>query len=392
MDTPRFCYKCKIHKSVDLFKKLNKNNTDLNKFCRECLTKTIPTHEDENVKYCKRCKTFKNNELFIGNNDKVCVFCKNCRFKMANGRQSSKDKNKRIEELKNLKKRCNICHRTKNGINFWSKRSNKETVNCSDCINRMYNTSNMTVKHYSVDFSKLICQLEHHIYKPCRFCKKIYSLIYFKSNKKLINNRVYTSNCLKCRIRSIKNSDPKKKRKVEHEKALYLVQLKIERGSTCIDCGITDWRLLEFDHRDPSQKVSSVRKAGNKKKMKEESEKCDLRCRYCHKIKSLKQNRTVNKPLQRTKRIAIEYCNKRKIEIGNCLDCGRFDKNNLNCYDFDHIDPKTKTKSIADLVNLGKNIDIIEKEIQKCRLLCCNCHCLRTRIQLGFIETKYEVC
>ena len=57
----------------------------------------------------------------------------------------------------------------------------------------------------------------------------------------------------------------------------------------CVDCGITDWRVLQFDHtRDKLNNVSdlvSTNKAGIKT-IKEEIRKCEMRCANCHQIKT----------------------------------------------------------------------------------------------------------
>jgi hypothetical protein len=41
-------------------------------------------------------------------------------------------------------------------------------------------------------------------------------------------------------------------------------------------------------------------------------------------------------------------------------------------FDFDHVDPSTKEGSIADMWSRKK--EILVTELEKCRLLCANCH------------------
>ena len=61
----------------------------------------------------------------------------------------------------------------------------------------------------------------------------------------------------------------------------------------CVDCGQSDVIVLDFDHRDPSTKMGGptelARKNSNWKKIKEEIEKCDVRCANCHRRKTAKQ-------------------------------------------------------------------------------------------------------
>ena len=64
---------------------------------------------------------------------------------------------------------------------------------------------------------------------------------------------------------------------------------------------------------------------------------------------------------------AVEYLG------GKCKDCGG--AFHVACMDFHHINPDEKTKGIAGLgTNSWKNIKI---ELDKCVLLCANCHRIR---------------
>lgn len=56
----------------------------------------------------------------------------------------------------------------------------------------------------------------------------------------------------------------------------------------CVDCGITDIRVLEFDHvRDKINGVAQlVRQGYSLAAIKTEIEKCEVRCRNCHTIKT----------------------------------------------------------------------------------------------------------
>lgn len=57
-----------------------------------------------------------------------------------------------------------------------------------------------------------------------------------------------------------------------------------------------------------------------------------------------------------------------------CADCGY---SNPICLQFHHVDPSTKTATIARLLALGMTIEKIDEEIAKCIILCANCHLLR---------------
>ena len=58
---------------------------------------------------------------------------------------------------------------------------------------------------------------------------------------------------------------------------------------------------------------------------------------------------------------------------GKCVGCGTTE--NLQ---FDHIDRTNKTHSIAGI--LGRNRDKVKPEIDKCRLLCEDCHKVKTMV------------
>lgn len=56
---------------------------------------------------------------------------------------------------------------------------------------------------------------------------------------------------------------------------------------------------------------------------------------------------------------------------GKCVKCGTQDK-----LHFDHIDPKTKINSIAQLSSCSE--EKFKTELAKCQLLCDNCHKQKT--------------
>jgi hypothetical protein len=60
----------------------------------------------------------------------------------------------------------------------------------------------------------------------------------------------------------------------------------------CVDCGVGDPVLLDFDHRDPSTKRSEVARLASRKSWPQvlaEIQKCDVRCANCHRRKTAKQ-------------------------------------------------------------------------------------------------------
>lgn len=76
----------------------------------------------------------------------------------------------------------------------------------------------------------------------------------------------------------------------------------------------------------------------------------------------------------------------------SCEECG---ENHPACLDFDHIDPTTKVgKGVGSLVRT--NVwNKVKEEIDKCRVLCANCHRKRTAEQFDWYsdlkDTKADV-
>lgn len=78
--------------------------------------------------------------------------------------------------------------------------------------------------------------------------------------------------------------------------------------------------------------------------------------------KSCRSNYTAERRRSR-KREAVKYLG------GKCLDCGLVDS--VEVYDFHHRNPKGKDFSIG---KNAKSFEKIKAELDKCDLLCSNCH------------------
>ena len=60
----------------------------------------------------------------------------------------------------------------------------------------------------------------------------------------------------------------------------------------CVDCGVRDLVILDFDHRDPSAKRKEVGRLAATKpwsQVRAEIEKCDVRCANCHRRRTAEQ-------------------------------------------------------------------------------------------------------
>jgi|TARA_R110000824_G_scaffold16478_9_gene68284 predicted HNH restriction endonuclease len=97
-----------------------------------------------------------------------------------------------------------------------------------------------------------------------------------------------------------------------------------------------------------------------------ENRKSHLRgsCQSCYgKIRSREKNK-VRKSVDKIKKDL------------KCKECG-FD--NPHALQFHHLDPNTKKKAVAELISSGYNKEAVQKEIDKCIVLCANCHLIMHR-------------
>lgn len=74
-------------------------------------------------------------------------------------------------------------------------------------------------------------------------------------------------------------------------------------------------------------------------------------------------------------RFALEKVNELKSSTP-CADCGN--KFPAICMDFDH--QRDKVEEVSRLVANGEKWDVIQAEIDKCEIVCANCHRIRTQI------------
>lgn len=72
----------------------------------------------------------------------------------------------------------------------------------------------------------------------------------------------------------------------------------------------------------------------------------------------------------RNKEFVQEYLKKNP-----CVNCGFSD---IRALDFDHLDPQLKSNNVKVLMNGTSSINRLKLEINKCQVLCSNCHRIKT--------------
>lgn len=61
-------------------------------------------------------------------------------------------------------------------------------------------------------------------------------------------------------------------------------------------------------------------------------------------------------------------------ELKRTLSCSRCAENETECLEFHHKDPSMKTKTLSQISRWGWSKKRIIEEIEKCEVLCANCH------------------
>ncbi len=120
-------------------------------------------------------------------------------------------------------------------------------------------------------------------------------------------------------------------------------------------------------------------------------------CKKCNKRKALSKFRTQVKNgkeyiRHECRECESKYMMEKKAEVyeevyaftheHGCEECG---ENDVRLLHFDHLDRKKKHHSVSQLLNArSPDRKKVWKEIDKCRILCANCHALHTAEQMNY--------
>jgi len=155
-----------------------------------------------------------------------------------------------------------------------------------------------------------------------------------------------------------------------HERYAKIQTLK--EAYPCLDCKQSfPYYVMDFDHRDPEQKVAAVstlvKTCGPWNRVEAEIAKCDLVCACCHRLRTYHGSNCYRTRLFEQHKLVLDELK----DSTPCLDCGGSFR---PCQmDFDHLG--SKVANIARLV-AGPSAQL-EEELRKCHLVCANCHRVR---------------
>lgn len=76
----------------------------------------------------------------------------------------------------------------------------------------------------------------------------------------------------------------------------------------------------------------------------------------------------------------------REIKDVPCADCGN--KYPSECMDFDHM--RDKKYNVGNLFNGAYCLDTVRKEMEKCEIVCANCHRIRTKKRTDSLKPLYH--
>jgi Tfp pilus assembly protein PilE len=115
---------------------------------------------------------------------------------------------------------------------------------------------------------------------------------------------------------------------------------------------------------------------------------CNKEYQRRHYNKNKKRYQSKSKEWKRSKKSENHnFLYNHVMKRGGCKECGEKD---YACIQFDHKDGSDKKSCVSFLVSSHKPLSVIKEEIEKCDILCANCHAKRTAKQFGWYSGYIE--
>jgi 5-methylcytosine-specific restriction endonuclease McrA len=107
-----------------------------------------------------------------------------------------------------------------------------------------------------------------------------------------------------------------------------------------------------------------------------------IECRKAHPSQTPeKVMQRVLKQRKRNRAYVLEY-----LKTHHCDECG---EDRPECLDFHHTNRITKLDRVSKLVHNTRSLKVIQAEMDKCVILCANCHRVETARQQGWYASGY---
>lgn len=107
-------------------------------------------------------------------------------------------------------------------------------------------------------------------------------------------------------------------------------------------------------------------------------------CRPCHRANNRLRDRKPSYKLRKQKkRVAARLFVNSYLINNPCISCG---ETNIICLQFDHLDPTKKEHNVSNMIGKGMSHIKIQAEIDKCQVLCANCHFIKTSQQFNWYD------
>lgn len=161
-----------------------------------------------------------------------------------------------------------------------------------------------------------------------------------------------------------RNRDWNTKRTLRRRERLRYWVAEQRRKRGCSNCEETDPGCLDLHHRNGDAKTMDVGTmvtfGYRKEALREEIEQCDVLCANCHRIYHH------GEPSSELRRWSLVQ---KRIRGG----CNRCDEDRPPCLDFHHA-TGDKSGTVSQLISDNRPKTEIRREMEKCTVLCANCH------------------
>ncbi|MHB8597334.1 MAG: hypothetical protein ACYDER_11050 [Ktedonobacteraceae bacterium] len=200
----------------------------------------------------------------------------------------------------------------------------------------------------------------------------------------------------KARVRRRNYREVRQEKRTQERQDMVSYYRQYKASLRCMKCGENDPACLNFHHRNKHEKTHNVSYYiylyPNLKKFMQEVEKCDVLCANCHFIEHW-QERDENADIFEYQRLQEQFANtkgwlaRKKIRekferletiiwlyrYKRTIVCELCGANHPACLQFHHVDRNNKLGEVGNLAS-GSNIKKLMREINRCQVLCANCH------------------